>query len=791
MAISTTTLTGPVYMPNGQTPFGGKVTFEMTSWDQEEGEALIVSGPFVADIDDNGNFSIDLFTTTVGDKSVNYRCYVSWYDSKGAGDYTNQAFNSHGSNNFIKEYIGAFSLSGPGPYQLSELDIVNELEFTGSFDFLTEFKALRLESVTAATDARADALSVNVDKVKLDSIAMERNQQNASAMVTSLNIGEVGIMGGLSYIRDSNGTACSDLNVIGLSPFGEWNIEHFGTDRDAPNRAAAAAFTAFVFKIRVDIDFTEPLSTFENNWNVVFYGKGSFVGGNYESNSYRRQVVPEMAPPAYAKKDRSIALNMPKVGGKIVVFGDSQTTGSANAISQGHNLQGMLESKLKADNPDFDFEMVWLGIGGTRWSDLDGIPSNISQTNYSWYVDLLKEWLSYGEDEQPDVVIFQHGINDRIYFEIADVLSVVSKVNNWSKVPQIVFITNTVPVLDETYGTFDQQESRDQSAGYIRTLARHLGCLCIDLNRTFNLIRDGRDVLEHSLIEQPTITYGSPSHFYADENQQCRSCHYKVKLDSASFYATNPIAFKTGPDTQNIMFLDDHNGYVRVRLYSGGSGSLYAEEILDRTTPTGDSTWEVHVTSVSIGLREVDLPDNNNNASNYAVSFPTYKMGGLFRPRVYYFGTGANETVGPCLEVTLHVGEDRKYIPTATDSMLFGDDDDGADNLDGNDINHYSNFGAMFLLSTHFSANTYPMKEIEEEEAPNYLEIGDLIHAAIDLDDAIPSGSTVDGGRLTICNTNGDLANSTEVVGTTWRCQGRVPATSDAASRITIWTRVA
>ena len=157
MPVSLTTLSGPIYMPNGATPVGGKVSFELSSWDREEGEALIVSGPTYSSIDENGQFSVELFTTTEGVNTVNYRMYVLWEDSELSQSYVNDVYVSSPVPHYTKKYIGSFALAGVGPFQVSDLNIVSELELN-SFDVLLECQAY---SLAAGVSANAAAVSAN------------------------------------------------------------------------------------------------------------------------------------------------------------------------------------------------------------------------------------------------------------------------------------------------------------------------------------------------------------------------------------------------------------------------------------------------------------------------------------------------------------------------------------------------------------------------------------------------------------------------------------------------------
>ncbi len=152
MSVSLTTLTGPIFMPDGATPVGGRVSFELSSWDREEGEALFISGPVYSTIDENGEFSVQLFTTTVGENTVNYKMYVIWEDSSFSQSYINNVYISAPTPHYTKKYIGSFALSGSGPFKVSDLNIMSELELN-SFDVLLECQAYALAAEASKEEA--------------------------------------------------------------------------------------------------------------------------------------------------------------------------------------------------------------------------------------------------------------------------------------------------------------------------------------------------------------------------------------------------------------------------------------------------------------------------------------------------------------------------------------------------------------------------------------------------------------------------------------------------------------
>lgn len=175
MPVSLTTLTGPIYMPNGATPIGGRVSFELSSWDQEEGEGLIITGPVYSTIDQNGQFSVQLYTSTAGINSVHYRMFVIWEDSELSESYVNNIYLGTPTPHYTKKYIGSFALSGLGPFQVSDLNIISETN-NSSFDAYLEMKAFIDRIDLGVLDSAVASTTDDAAQVALDKIATDANR---------------------------------------------------------------------------------------------------------------------------------------------------------------------------------------------------------------------------------------------------------------------------------------------------------------------------------------------------------------------------------------------------------------------------------------------------------------------------------------------------------------------------------------------------------------------------------------------------------------------------------------
>lgn len=184
MPVSLTTITGPIYLPNGATPVGGRVSFELSSWDQEEGAGLLVTGPVYSTIDENGQFSVQLYTSTAGINSVHYRMFVIWEDSELSQSYVNDIYVGSPTPHYTKKFIGSFALSGPGPFQVSDLTIISEVN-NSSFDAYLEMKVFADRIDLGALDDAVEATAADRVQTGLDATAASVSSAQAQAWAES------------------------------------------------------------------------------------------------------------------------------------------------------------------------------------------------------------------------------------------------------------------------------------------------------------------------------------------------------------------------------------------------------------------------------------------------------------------------------------------------------------------------------------------------------------------------------------------------------------------------------
>lgn len=294
MAVTQTTVTGPIYIPNLTKPENAKIVFELSSWDREEGEATFVTGPFVGAIDENGDFSVNLFTTTEGENQAVYHVSVTYLTM--TGKYT-------------RECIGTVALAGPGPYNLADLNFVDP-NTTASFDLLAEVAAYSAQASQNAELSAADRAEVAVALAEAESIVSNTantvrydinqvpDKSDAQRMQARENIG-----GGAAGMDVFSSASVDDIKQL-LAPQNAQTIKitdylaRYSSHQLALEAAIADAFSvehnaygAVVDCEGVELFLTQPkinpstLSNRANNYKDVSIVNGIFVAAVDDGSS--------------------------------------------------------------------------------------------------------------------------------------------------------------------------------------------------------------------------------------------------------------------------------------------------------------------------------------------------------------------------------------------------------------------------------------------------------------------------------------------------------------------------
>lgn len=485
--------------------------------------------------------------------------------------------------------------------------------------------------------------------------------------------------------------------------------------------------------IQVDFHHDTPM-TLSNRSNVVFLGSGSFAGTNYDTGNYRRQVVKSRAGPAKVPAE-IITIDAGKKALTIVITGDSLTTFGPD-VNGSDGFYARLTSKIKYDNPDVDFTFFGRGISGQTWAQLDGVPSTSYPVvdAYPWYVDSAKPWLDYISELSPDYVVVSMGMNDRENFSRVKMESAIGKIEAFGS--SVILATNFAPCLSpdpsfSQFGTFIGQEGRDYVAGYQRTFAEFYGYPLIDINRTFNIIRDGRDILNTTFASNDQILYGGLSAFVADEKDSCRDFVMECDIDPAAWNNSKPLSIKVGGNVNNLIFIEDNAGFLKFKYYKGDSSpNVYSDVISLIQTPVTVRRCEITVRGSDFYFRFIETsPGLKAGVQPYHSK--VIRHGGVFKPSIGYFSTD----LGPLKNMIFSRGVEEQFIPANTDIEIWGETNSSIGQkpyTGGNGVQHPSSLGISAVYGEHFKNSSIRFKaEVESDSSLNtsrlYLQTAQVI----------------------------------------------------------------
>lgn len=461
--------------------------------------------------------------------------------------------------------------------------------------------------------------------------------------------------------------------------------------------------------LQVD-DEIEPTGEVYQRSNVVFRGIGRFEGANEDTGIYRRQVIHPLAPSPQPVRDLNLGLVTSTVGKSslnVVITGSSGATFLQDAYSTSDVVAERIRAELMRWNPDRTINFFGRGVGGATWAELDSTPPSSrvpDATQYPWYTDGNKPWLDYIEDLDPDIVIIALGSNDRENMDVPAMYSVVDKIKAMPSSPDIIFLTQAVPNMAphpnfSGHATYDALEGRDFSAGFMRTYAWRYGIPLLDINRTANMMRDGRDVVGCYFPSGDQEVFGSPTYYQATVPSREWSATMTVTPDA--FPSSG--AFRIGLseyDTQNRLLIrgDGPGGKIRLTTVgTSGQGSDF----------NFVTEWDVPTENVEITVEKVAgfirFRLGGRSPSNQPVTIPAVYGGGLHRPYFRYEGGGDFD--GPITRMRFRAGVERQFMPTITDWDMWGVPSASSGSrpgTGGNGINHLTTYGNAMIYNTHF-----------------------------------------------------------------------------------------
>lgn len=371
----------------------------------------------------------------------------------------------------------------------------------------------------------------------------------------------------------------------------------------------------------------------------------------------------------------------------VVITGDSLSTDAVISLNnRSDSLESLLIKALREAYPEKEITFVNRGVGGQRWFDFNGIPPVEFQAQTTWYDNAAKAWLDYIRELQPELAIVNFGMNDGGNWNIGNFsrsafFSALNKIRGWPKAPDVIMMSNVKPTTSAdhpTYSSVAAQEGRDAVAGWQRSFAETASAGVspiglIDVNRWFNVLRDGRDVGECGMV---THELGVSSALPYVPSVSAREYTYRGEFTAipANFWNpdgidASPLRIRLSPRDDNVAFLRDAGGFLRIDAYMD-SGVLQFQQVSTVATPAAGANVDLRVVVAGSRLRVVV-----NDGVVY--DGPVLRYGGVFVPHVGYNGGAA----GPTGNHSLLIGVEQAFVPGLTDAEIYNSES-------GNSINH-------------------------------------------------------------------------------------------------------
>lgn len=437
--------------------------------------------------------------------------------------------------------------------------------------------------------------------------------------------------------------------------------------------------------------------------DITDKGSVSLIGGGSVSGVYRKRVAKETDPVSTAFNDINPESHLKRFLSKsnpvVVVVGDSISTETGANVPAIDSLYYRLKSKIVSSFPDKTITFYNRAIGGETYFTAVGLPSSFP----TWYTDHARGWVRYVGDLNPDLVIFNFGMNDsrnlhtnklteyQGYFDTVGIFPAGR--------PDVIYCTNLTPAIDTTYaglGSEDSQRGRDHVAGFTRTFAKAIGAGLLDFHRQCTIVKDGYD---------PTDTYLERVGAITPVNGAVTAAAYPCtdfKWDlTLSISVGANMAVRLGSPSDAPIDSASRGSYAVV-YNNGGTFKVdfFTADITSSANIYGTATTTVPVPSGSFVLSIEKRQNTAIFSINGAIvaSFDKLRVGGAdVAPRA----GDATYTAGTITAATLWVGRYKTYQQSVVNDDMWGTSDNLAvqrQPFGGNGANHPSSIGCAAVF---------------------------------------------------------------------------------------------
>lgn len=372
---------------------------------------------------------------------------------------------------------------------------------------------------------------------------------------------------------------------------------------------------------------------------------------------------------------------------KVAFIGDSTTlrTGN-NSIGQDDNLVGYLMGRLREDNPTKTITFGNYAIGGSTLFNYNQTGVTIAgagMTLPSWFTPTSSTWISFVQTFAPDVVFVNWGVNDAYTFTTSSLVSFLTTVCGFTKVPDIVFLTNKGSTSNPTQAYYD---GRLNAAALIRTVSQSNGkgfavtnlprVGAIDIGRQFNRMVNGFDPCVQSLSQVVSGTVVSSFPYTGPKTDGDLWLNITFPglgsaMQAAGTTVTVGLGDPNGADggSSFVVFSSPSASQFYANYYGGGSVSN--QSVNTNTWAAGDINIQIHVSGSRL------LVYNNGTVAH---DTQVVRYAGPFIPKI----TLANPPGSPTMTInSLAIGKCRRVPPAMSALEAYGPLDGS-----GNGINH-------------------------------------------------------------------------------------------------------
>lgn len=393
--------------------------------------------------------------------------------------------------------------------------------------------------------------------------------------------------------------------------------------------------------------------------------------------------------PSY--QDFDVATFMPRFcsaqAPKVAFLGDSTTlrTGN-NSVGSDDNLAGYIMTRLREDNPSKSITFGNYAIPGStlgRTPDTGTTLLGIGYSLPSWFTPTSSTWMSFVQSFAPDVLFVNFGINDAYTFTTGTLVTFLTSVCGWTKVPDIVFITNKGGTNNPTQSWID---GRLNAAALLRTIslsnARGISISnlprigILDVGRQFHRMVNGFDPCIQTLAD---VAVSSPVTTFPYSGQKTDGdlwfdftfAGQGSAMQAAGTTITVGLGDPNGSTGASsfIVFSSPSGGQFYGNYYGGGSVSALS---------TNTNTWVAGTINIQIRVSGTHLLVYQNGTLAHDTQVVRYA--GPFVPTV----TLTNPHASPSMTINrLSIGKCRRVPPSMSTLEAYGPLDGS-----GNGINH-------------------------------------------------------------------------------------------------------